>query len=110
MLELRASIAGDLFAVSYLSIGRQSASSAYAIFDPAKSRRSPGILTMLKEIEWAQNNGMAFCYPGYATPGPGIYEYKTHFSALQGYDWETGGWKPWEEFRQVQMAVEDDRL
>jgi arginine-tRNA-protein transferase len=110
MLELRASIGGILFAVSYLSVGRQSASSAYAIFDPAESRRSPGILTMLKEIEWAQRNKMEFCYPGYATPGPGIYEYKTHFSGLQGYDWQTRGWKPWEEFRGVQSAEQDDLL
>ena len=107
MLELRASTEGRLFAVSYLSVGHRSASSAYAIFDPAESRRSPGILTLLKEIEWARENGMEVCYPGYATPGPGIYEYKTHFGALQGYEWESGRWKPWEEFKGVLLEDGD---
>jgi len=110
MLELRASVEDRLFAVSYLSVGHRSASSAYAIFDPIESRRSPGILTMLKEIEWAKGNGMEFCYPGYATPGPGIYEYKTRFSALQGYDWENGEWKDWKEFQKDQMTDGDELL
>lgn len=95
MLEFRASAGGRLFAVSFLSVGHKSVSSTYGMFDPEFSKRSPGILTMLKEIEWARERGMIFSYPGYATPGSGIYEYKTHFRALQGYDWETEEWKPW---------------
>jgi len=98
MLEFRASIAERLFAISYLSLGRSSVSSTYAIFDPADADRSPGILTMLKEISWARGHGVELCYPGYATLGPGIYDYKKRFHGLQGYDWEQRQWRPWSEF------------
>jgi arginine-tRNA-protein transferase len=97
MLEFRAFVAGRLFAISYLSLGRSSVSSTYAVFDPAEVDRSPGNLTMLKEISWAREQGMELCYPGYATLGRGIYDYKKRFRGLQGYDWEQKEWRPWSE-------------
>ncbi len=101
-LEFRAAVEGRVMAISYVSLGHGSMSSTYAVFDPEEARRSPGILTMLKEIEWARERGLEFCYPGYATLGAGIYDYKKRFRGLQGYDWDTGQWRPWREFEVVE--------
>jgi arginine-tRNA-protein transferase len=81
-----------LVAASFLDLGKNSVSSVYAIFDPADSRRSLGIFTMLKEIEYARQRGCDFYYPGYACHEPSPYDYKKQFAALQWYDWE-GHWK-----------------
>ncbi len=97
-VEFRCLLDGRLIAASFLDIGARSVSSVYAIFDPAESRRSPGILTLLKEIEWARGRGLTFLHPGYTTTGPGVYEYKKHFRPLQGYDWTAAQWRPWSDF------------
>ena len=97
-LELRCLLDGRPIAASFMDIGERSVSSVYAVFDPAESRRSPGILTLLKEIEWAREHGMTFLHPGYTTLNPGVYEYKKRFRALEGYDWSTDRWKPWGDF------------
>ena len=82
-----------LIAASFLDLGQAAVSSVYAIFDPAESRRSLGIFTMLKEIEYARARGCKFYYPGYACHESSPYDYKKKFTALQWYDWE-GNWKP----------------
>jgi arginyl-tRNA--protein-N-Asp/Glu arginylyltransferase len=105
-LELRASVAGRLFAISYVSLGRTSVSGTYAVFDPADSDRSPGILTLLKEISWAREQGMELYYPGYTTLHPGIYDYKKRFHGLEGYDWEENIWRPWSDFAALQTPEE----
>lgn len=97
-LEFRCLHAGRSIAASFMDVGERSVSSVYAVFDPAESARSPGILTLLKEIEWAREHGMAYLHPGYTTLNAGIYEYKKRFRALEGYDWTTEQWKPWGDF------------
>jgi arginine-tRNA-protein transferase len=79
-------------AVSYLDVGTRAVSSVYAMFDPDESHRSLGIFTLLKEIQWAREQGMDWLYPGYATAGPGIYDYKKSLHPLQRYDWRTECW------------------
>jgi leucyl-tRNA---protein transferase len=105
-LELRCLLHGRLIAASFMDIGARSVSSVYAVFDPAESRRSPGILTLLKEIEWAREHGMTFLHPGYATVGPGIYDYKKQFRPLEGYEWSSGEWRPWNELECGPVAAE----
>lgn len=82
---------GRLVALSYLDLGRESASSVYGIFDPDEARRSLGTYTMLREIEFAASLGKRHYYPGYATVGPSAYDYKKRFAALEGYDWSRWG-------------------
>jgi arginine-tRNA-protein transferase len=85
---------GDrLLAVSYLDLGREAVSSVYAIFEPQAARRSPGIFTLLQEIEFARASGRRFLYPGYATVEPGHYDYKKQLQGLQWFDWR-GHWHP----------------
>jgi arginine-tRNA-protein transferase len=83
-----------LVAVSYLDLGRHAASSVYAFFDPEESRRSPGWLTFLAEIEHARALGCRHLYPGYAYLESSAYDYKKRLGALEAYDWSH--WQPWE--------------
>ena len=82
-----------LIALSYLDCGHEAVSSVYAMFDPDHAWRSLGIFTLLKEIEWARGNGRHWLYPGYATAGPGIYDYKKSFAPLEHFDWASGSWR-----------------
>ena len=86
-----------LIAVSYLDLGRDAASSVYAIFEPEAARRSPGIFTLLQEIEFARATGRRFLYLGYATFEPSHYDYKKRFHAVERFDW-LGNWIPLERF------------
>jgi arginine-tRNA-protein transferase len=87
---------GRLVAASFLSLGADSCSSIYGIFDPAESRRSLGIHTMLLEIEHARSLGKSFYYSGYATMEPGCYDYKKGFTALSYFAWQ-GRWESGDE-------------
>ncbi len=78
-------------AASYLDLGRQAASSVYAMFDLAKSRRSLGTLTMLLEIAYARQRACRYYYPGYAYDAPSAYDYKKRLSAMEYFDWK-GHW------------------
>ena len=57
------------------------------MFHPEESSRRLGIFTMLLELDWAQQNGMTFYYPGYAYREPSHYDYKKEFRGLEYYDW-----------------------
>ncbi|MBK8465974.1 MAG: arginine-tRNA-protein transferase [Chloracidobacterium sp.] len=91
--ELSVHSEGKLLAVSFFDVGKTSLSSIYAIFDPEKTSRSLGIFTMLKEIEYAIENGKTFYYHGYAYEGESFYDYKKRFSGLEQFDWSKN-WIP----------------
>lgn len=95
-LMLRCELNARTVAVSFLDVGQKAMSSVYAFFDPEYSHRSLGIFTMLKEIEFAQTNGMELYYPGYATEGHSHYDYKKRFRPMEGYDWIRDVWSPLE--------------
>jgi len=48
---------GELLAASFFDVGECSVSSIYGIFEPTETARGLGILTMLKEIEFALGEG-----------------------------------------------------
>lgn len=86
----------QLIAASYLEIGHLSSYAYYATFDPEVEWRSLGIFTMLKEIEYAKEQGKEFYYPGFAYDKPSLFDYKKRFHGLESYDWQTGEWKKFE--------------
>lgn len=92
-LEFRALLGGRLVAASFLDVGAEGTSSVYGLFDLQHSRRSLGLATMLKEIEWSRAQGKRFYYPGYATKEPSAYDYKKQFAGLEFLDWATGEWR-----------------
>jgi len=85
-----------ILAASFFDVGRTSVSSVYAIFDPSETSRSLGIFTMLKEIEYAFENGKHYYYPGYAYEGESFYDYKKRFAASEVFDWK-GKWNDFGE-------------
>ncbi|MDQ3799723.1 MAG: arginine-tRNA-protein transferase [Acidobacteriota bacterium] len=86
-----------LLAASFFDVGADSISSIYAMFEPAQEKRSLGILTMLLEIRYALDAGKKFYYSGYAYEGNSFYDYKKRFSALESFDWQSGGWEKFAE-------------
>ncbi|MEP6788798.1 MAG: arginine-tRNA-protein transferase [Acidobacteriota bacterium] len=92
-LEVSVRDGGRLVAASFFDAGATSVSSIYGIFDPDETSRGLGIFTMLKEIEYAKENGKTFYYHGYAYEGESFYDYKKRFSALEAFDWK-GKWSP----------------
>src|SRR5829696_3948292 len=79
--EVDVRLDGRLVAVSYFDLGDKSVSAIYATFDPDLPRRSLGIFTMLKEIEFAMDSGKELYYQGYAYEGESFYDYKKRFRA-----------------------------
>ena len=92
-LQVSVQIDSRLAAVSYFDVGEKSVSAIYAMFDPELARRSLGIFTMLKEMEYARQNEMEFYYQGYAYEGESFYDYKKRFRGTECFDWK-GNWKP----------------
>lgn len=80
-----------LIGVTFLDLGQTATSAVYAIFDPAESRRSLGILMMLHSIRFSSERGYRHYYPGYAYREPfSSYDYKKQFAGLEYLDWMEG--------------------
>ncbi|HTH47793.1 MAG TPA: GNAT family N-acetyltransferase, partial [Candidatus Limnocylindria bacterium] len=90
-----------LVAASYLARGVNSVASLYCIFDPLDAKRGLGIYSMLREIQWAREQGCRLYYPGYALLEPSPMDYKKTFHGLQLYEW--GG--KWHPFAREPMAA-----
>ena len=84
-----------LYSVSFLDVGENSTSSIYGMYHPEYSNLSPGIFTMLKEIEYSIENNKNYYYSGYCYNVPSYYDYKKYFSGLEYYNWQ-GSWIPFE--------------
>ncbi len=84
---------GRLVAASFFDVGAEAVSSVYGMFDPDLADRSLGTLTILRELEAAAALGKRHYYLGYSYTVPSPYDYKSHFTPLEAYDWNVG-WKP----------------
>ncbi len=89
--SIRVFLDGQLVAESYFDIGSRSVSAIYAVFDPDLPRRSLGIFTMVKEIEFAIEQRKELYYQGYSYEGSSFYDYKKRFRGTEAFDW-TGNW------------------
>lgn len=88
---------GDrLVAESYFDVGAAAVSGIYGMFDPEYARRGLGIFTLLKEIEFAVENGKQLYYLGYAYEGNSFYDYKKRFRSIEAYNW-VNGWFSYSE-------------
>ena len=83
-----------LIAASFFDLGQQSASSVYGLFEPADSKRSLGIFTLLLEIQHCRASGLRHLYSGYATREPSVYDYKKQFRSTEYLDWSAAAWLP----------------
>ncbi len=88
----------NLIAASFFAVGENAISAIYGMFAPEETSRSLGIFTMLKEIEYAIENGKEFYYQGYCYEGESFYDYKKRFSGIEAFDWN-GKWQKLEEYK-----------
>jgi len=93
-LELCLYLSDRLVGVTFLDIGKTATSGVYAIFDPAETRRSLGIMMMLESIQLSRERAYRYYYPGYAYREPFAYDYKKRFTGLEYLDWGIG-WRPY---------------
>lgn len=100
---LRVYAGSRLVAAHFLDIGLEATSAVYSMFDPAESRRSLGIYTILTAAELSRRTGRRHFYPGYATREPSPYDYKKGLSGLEEYDWR-GRWHPLERSVHVRSS------
>lgn len=76
-------IDNKLVAVGILDLGENSSSSNYFYFDPDYSKRSLGIFSVLKEIEFTQESGRDFYYLGFYIEESPKMCYKSQYQPAQ---------------------------
>ena len=89
-VELR--IGRRLLAVSIMDHVANGLSAVYTFFEPDESKRGPGTLMILKQIELARRIEYDWLYLGYWIKDCRKMAYKNHFHPLQGFCPETGVW------------------
>ncbi len=98
-----------LIAFSIFDIGENSIASIKGVYDPAYSNYSLGIYTMLREIEFGQEKGFKFYYPGYIVPGHSRFDYKLRIGKkeeIEFYDLKTHFWINYANFNNSHIPVE----
>lgn len=77
--EVHYSVGEKLIAVSVLDFGRTAVSSVYHYFDPAETRRSIGVYSVLKEIELCKQHGIEWYYLGFYVADCSHLNYKATY-------------------------------
>lgn len=83
---------GRLLGAGYLDLCSDGLSSVYFVFDPASARLSPGVFSVLREIEEAKSMGLSHYYLGYVVPGCERMAYKAGFHPHQLFHWDDELW------------------
>ncbi|RMG53872.1 MAG: GNAT family N-acetyltransferase, partial [Bacteroidetes bacterium] len=97
---------GDrLVAVSFFDRGQQSMASLLGLYDRAYERDSLGLFTMLQEIQFAQQIGLSYYYPGYVLQGHPAFDYKLRLGHIQYHNWE-GRWRNWDRIGEETLVTE----
>lgn len=106
---------GDhLVAVSFYDRGENAVASLLGLYDEHYKVYSPGILTMLLEIQTSIKDGFKWYYPGYVLDQPSQFNYKLKLGNFQYYNpnkrWVTyARFKP-EESKAFRYKAEIERL
>ena len=89
---------GDkLIALSIFDLGEKSVASIIGIYDPAYSKYSLGLFTMLLEMEFGRDTGFEHYYPGYIIPPNTRFNYKLRIGNSEFLDQESKQWLPIEQ-------------
>lgn len=78
-------IDNKLIAVGILDLGSDCTSSNYFYFDPDYSKRSLGVFSVLKEIEFTRQSGKEFYYLGFYLENSPKMRYKSQYQPAQLY-------------------------
>ena len=96
--ELRLYEGDRLVAFSWFDVGNESVESLIGVYEPALATHSLGYMTMLLECQLGAEQGYAYHYSGYITPGDSTMDYKRRVGALEWLDPWTSTWRPWSEY------------
>ncbi len=78
-IEMRYRKAGKLVGVGILDLGKTAASSVYFYFDPDASKLSPGVFSVLQEVEFCRRTGREHLYLGLYVAGCSRLMYKAAY-------------------------------
>jgi len=81
-----------LLAIGYLDISSDSLSSVYFVYAEEFICRSPGIFSILKEIDYARQIGLKYYYLGYLVEGNSHMQYKGTFYPHEKRHEKHGTW------------------
>ncbi len=100
--ELTVREAGRLVAFSIFDHGSRSIASLEAAYDPGFHRFSPGLYTMLLEIDYAQAAGMDYYYPGFLPRNfpDSMFEYKLRPGNLEFFRVADQSWRPTDQLEE----------
>ncbi len=98
---------GDtLVAVSFVDMGHESMASIMGIYHPEYKKYSMGIYSMLVEVEYAKEKGLAYYYPGYILSASPRFEYKKKVGNLSYKSFNSMKWKSLDELDHDNFFVE----
>ena len=81
-----------LIAFSVFQLAKYSVFSDRCCWDGGFWKRSPGILTVLLEMQYAARKGFKYYYMAHYGRHSRLFQYKTRFPALELYDWDNDRW------------------
>ncbi|MEQ1504811.1 MAG: arginyltransferase [Myxococcota bacterium] len=85
---------GELVGVGIIDLGRRGASSVYFYFDPDKADLSPGVFSVLQEIELCRRTGRSWLYLGLYVDDCRHLSYKAEFRPHERL--VDGDWRPFD--------------
>lgn len=77
---------GPLLAVAVTDMTTDALSAVYTFFDPGQAARGLGTFAILKQLEWAAQEGREHLYLGYWIDGHRKMDYKRRFHPLEAFD------------------------
>jgi arginyl-tRNA--protein-N-Asp/Glu arginylyltransferase len=81
-----------LAGVGFLDISKNALSSVYFVYDPDFSSFSPGVFSILKEIEIVRELGISYYNLGYWIQENNSMAYKGNYHPHQIYSWKNKLW------------------
>jgi leucyl-tRNA---protein transferase len=81
-----------LVGLGFVDVGGECLSSVYFVYDPEYYGYSPGIFSIIKEIELAKSLGKKYYYLGLYCKGQKFLGYKDRFVPYETLDYDTGIW------------------
>ncbi len=101
-IEFRYFLHDELVGVAVADVGEMSLSAVYCYFDPALEKLSPGVFSVMTQIETCRNWGLTWLYLGFFIAGPTKMAYKATYRPHEVLI--AGRWQRPEDF-----AVEEEQ-
>jgi arginyl-tRNA--protein-N-Asp/Glu arginylyltransferase len=84
-LDFNYSLNKNIIGIGIVDIGKESISTVYYFFDPAYGKLSPGTYSMIKEVDYCNENKIKYYYLGYYLKDLPSMNYKTIMKPYELY-------------------------